>query len=86
MNNRNYTDSTPHVPAEKLRRAGLKTGKAQLLDHTRITISLSHATVRRHPVRAHPRVMAKGVTRIRANSWGSLETGVIERQTRQIRP
>jgi hypothetical protein len=42
--------------------------------------------VRWHAVRAHPRVLVKGITMVGVHSRGSLKAGVIERQTRQIRP
>lgn len=102
MNSPKYTRAEPQVASEKLQRARVKSGKAPLLDHTRITISLSHApaqlpregeggdgergSVRWHSVRGHPRVLPKGAVRVRPHSRGSVQAGVIDHQTRHIKP
>lgn len=99
MNSKNLTGLEPQVPAEKLQRARGKSGKAPLLEHTKVYIRLSRILARRtgdaadprnpmrlHVVRGHFKIRKSGVFWWSPFPRGSLEAGMVGKRTHIIRP
>jgi hypothetical protein len=96
LNTKNVVETEDHVWADRLQRARVKSGKAPLLEHTKISIRLSRALAERaggtagtgsgmrwHLQRGH-------FKRIRGQlspHWrGNPELGLVGQQTRILRP
>ena len=98
LNSRNISHTEPQVASEKLQRARRKSGKAPLLDHTRIDIRLSRAMAARagaaadpgsptrlHLVRGHFKFRRTGVFWWSAYARGHIGQGVVRHQIRHVK-
>jgi hypothetical protein len=97
INTKNLTTSEPYVASSKLQRARQRSGKAPILDYTKVTIKLSKALAARagdaadpknpmrlHLVRGHFKIRKSGVFWWSPFQRGSAAHGVIARQDRHV--
>jgi len=97
MHAKNVIGIEPQRPPDKLQKARVRSGKAPLLDHTRIDIKLSKAMAARagetadprnptrlHLVSGHFKIRKTGIFWWSDYTRGSLEAGEIKSQVRRI--